>query len=662
MINFGREICGALNAATMREWLVTNGMGGYACGTLSGLLTRRYHGLLIAALNPPVQRTLLVSKLEETFHYHHHHYSCYTNRWRDGTVEPRGYHHIERFHLEGMIPVWTFACGDAVIEKRIWMQHHANTTYIRYDYLRGTQEIGISLAALVNYRDHHGDTQNDHWRMSSRKVDNGIQILAFAEATPFYLLCDRGNFSRHHHWCLGFDLAVERYRGLKDSENHLHIATFSETLKVGESLTLVATTDAQAHLDGNGALNERYDYEKALLTHWHSQVSPSAAPAWIEQLVLASDQFIVTRSLPNQTDGKTIIAGYPWFSDWGRDTAISLPGLTLATGQYDIARQIILTFSEYLDQGMLPNMFPDGGEKPLYNTVDAIFWYFEAIRAYYDTTADIQLIQQLFPILEEVIQWHREGTRYNIHLDTDGLIYAGESGVQLTWMDAKVGNWVVTPRIGKPVEINALWYNTLVIMARFADILGESGDEYQKMAKQTRKGFKRFWRESLGYCCDVLDTPTGEDTTLRPNQIFAVSLPPKAQPLLTQKQQKAVVDQVSEKLITSYGLRSLSPYHFTYQGHYGGDRVARDGAYHQGTTWGWLIGHFVQAHLKVYQDPALALSFLEPMQDHLQGGCVGTISEIFDGDAPFKPRGCFAQGWSVAEVLRAWLLIIQNSK
>ncbi|MEM8779578.1 MAG: amylo-alpha-1,6-glucosidase, partial [Cyanobacteria bacterium P01_G01_bin.49] len=375
-----------------------------------------------------------------------------------------------------------------------------------------------------------------------------------------------------------------------------------------------------------------------------------------KQLVLAADQFIVDRPLSHDPDGKTIIAGYPWFADWGRDTMIALPGLTLTTGGTEIARQILSTFAKYLDGGMLPNVFPDDGEIPQYNTVDAILWYFEAIRAYYSTTGDTSLLTHLYPLLQDVIDWHRQGTRYNIHLDSDHLIYSGQEGTQLTWMDAKVGEWVVTPRIGKPIEVNVLWYNALTVMIEISEVLGQPSAEYQQMAQNTHKGFQRYWHASLKYCHDVLDSPTGHDKSLRPNQIFAVSLPysTKVPPLLNPEQQKLVVDTVAKNLITSYGLRSLCAAHHQYKGHYGGDQVARDGSYHQGIVWSWLMGHFIEAHWRVYDDRTLAKSFLEPIANHLHDGCVGNISEIFDGDAPMAPRGCFAQGWSVAEVLRVW--------
>ncbi|MEL6334691.1 MAG: amylo-alpha-1,6-glucosidase, partial [Cyanobacteria bacterium J06626_26] len=378
-----------------------------------------------------------------------------------------------------------------------------------------------------------------------------------------------------------------------------------------------------------------------------------------QQLVLAADQFIVDRPLVDEPGGKTVIAGYPWFGDWGRDTMISLPGLTLATGRFQVARTIICTFARYLDRGMLPNLFPDAGETPEYNTVDAILWYFEAIRAYYGATGDEALLREIWPQLTAVIDWHQRGTRYHIHLDSDGLIYAGEPGVQLTWMDAKVGDWVVTPRIGKPIEISALWYNALRCMEQFAGVLGKPVQDYKTLAQHTLTGFQRFWQGA--YCYDVLDGPDGDDGALRPNQIFAVSLPfvggEIGSSLLTLDQQRAVVEVCGRELLTSHGLRSLAPSHPQYIGTYGGTPLQRDGSYHQGTTWGWLLGPYVEAHYRVYKDAAQATALLKPLIQHLNGGCVGSLSEIFDGDAPMTPRGCFAQAWTVAEVLRVWRLL-----
>ncbi|NJO43459.1 MAG: glycogen debranching protein [Cyanobacteria bacterium CRU_2_1] len=665
VIAFGREICGNLETATSREWLVTNGIGGYASGTVAGLLTRRYHGLLIAALHPPLGRTLVLTKLEEIVHYHNQVYALSTDRWADGSVAPDGYRHIERFCLNGTVPTWRFACGDALLEKRIWMQQGANTTYVQYDLLRATAPLALMSKALVNYRDHHGSVRSWGWRMEADRVEQGVCVTAHPTAAPLYLLSDRADVLLVHDWYYHFDLEVERYRGLSDREDHLHISTFHLTLNPGESLTIVASTDAKPELNGSTALKQRQAYEQKLLNLWRTDrpLNSKDTSVWINQLILAADQFLVNRSVtrseadpasnPQSLLGKTIIAGYPWFSDWGRDTMISLPGLTLSTGRSEVARLILRTFSRYVSQGMLPNRFPDAGEIPEYNTVDATLWYFEAIQQYYKITQDDDLLMELFPVLTDIIHWHCRGTRYNIHLDpTDGLLYAGEEGVQLTWMDAKVGDWVVTPRTGKPIEVNALWYNALRTMAKFARRLGKPHQEYEAIADRTLARFVRFWNDELGYCYDVLDSPDGNDPALRPNQIFAVSLPESP---LTPVQQKGVVDACGRSLLTSHGLRSLAPDHRQYQGHYGGTPLQRDGCYHQGTTWGWLIGAFAIAHLRVYGNPTQARQFLEPMADHLFTHGIGTLSEIFDGDAPMTPRGCIAQAWTVAEVLRAWI-------
>ena len=674
-IEFGREVCSNLKIAELREWLVTNGIGGYASGTIAGVLTRRYHGLLVGALKPPVARTLLLTKLDETVNYNGQVYDLSTNYWADGTVAPQGYLNIESFHLEGTTPVWNFAFADGLLEKCIWMEQGENTTYIRYSYKRGSQPLTLSLKALVNYRDHHSSTHVISASVGKIEqiTDRVLAIQVFLDAASLYLSAisdDRtNNFSWEieNTWYRDFALAIENYRGLDDLEDHLHTATGRVILQPGDSITIVASTRS----DREQVQYNNQERERELISLFYTQNKLQTAPKWIEQLVLAADQFIVDRPLTNNPEGKTIIAGYPWFTDWGRDTMISLPGLTISTGRYDIAKIILRTFAQYVDRGMLPNVFPDLGETPEYNTVDATLWYFEAIRTYYNATKDRELLAELFPLLTEIIDWHIKGTRYHIHMDDDdGLLYAGESGVQLTWMDAKVGDWVVTPRIGKPIEVNALWYNALACMVDFARFLGESETQYRQIAAKTRTYFPKFWDEEGGYCYDVIDSPQGNDTSFRPNQILAVSLPGRdnsvgairQSPLLKLEQQKMVVDKVGQKLLTSYGLRSLSSDNLDYVGIYGGNQLQRDGSYHQGTTWSWLIGHFIQAHLQVYNNPKLARSFLFPMTHHLQDGCIGSISEIFDGHVPFTPRGCFAQAWSVAEVLRGWLLTVNSNQ
>ncbi|OFW27981.1 MAG: glycogen debranching protein [Acidobacteria bacterium RIFCSPLOWO2_12_FULL_65_11] len=644
---------GDLAAAERREWLCTNGIGGFASGTVAGTLTRRYQGLLVAALKPPLGRTLLVAKVDETVEYDGLARSLSANRWASGAVDPHGDREIERFALDGTTPVWTYAIGAALVEKRVWMEQGANTTYVRYRALRARGHVALQLKVLVNYRDYHGTTRGDGWQMHVAPVPNGLSVVAFEGAHPFVILSDGADAQPEHTWYRSFELPAERERGLDATEDHLHAGTFDVSLEPGGALTVVLSTESTPSLDGERAWRRRVRHEAQRIAAWkRGWPKTRKAPDWISQLVLAADQFVVRRPLAEDRDGMTVIAGYHWFGDWGRDTMIALPGLTLATGRAEVARRILTTFARFVDRGMLPNRFPEAGEAPEYNTVDAALWYVQAIRAYHGATGKNGILKDLFPVLEEIVRWHREGTRYGIKEDpADGLLASGEPGVQLTWMDAKVGDWVVTPRTGKAVEINALWYNALLSMAAFARRLRKPAKPWEELSARVRTGFERFWNERAGCCYDVIDGPDGLDDALRPNQIFTVSLPESP---LSRVRQKRVVDACARHLLTSYGLRSLAPGHPQYQGRYGGDQWRRDGAYHQGTVWAWLLGPFALAHFKVYGDVVAARSFLEPLAQHLRDYGVGSIAEIFDGDAPFAPRGCIAQAWSVAETLRAW--------
>lgn len=682
MLDFGRETCNDLAQAEAREWLVTNGLGGYAMGTVAGTLARSYHGLLVAALsppeapgNPPAARTLLLAKLDEEVAYRGQTTQLHSNRHADhpgarpgeSWITPGGYRALERFHLEGSIPVWSYVFADALLQKRVWMQAGANTTYVRYTLLRAAAPVELALQPLATCRDHHGNVlAGGTFDVRTAAAAGGLRIDA-RNAPPFFLL---GDFAVEEPaagsgWLSGFYLAIENYRGQKDLECYYATGRLLGILAPGQSLTVVVSTDPHASTDSDIALAARQAYEQDLLPAtsevWDTRPVPSvrshrARRGWnsaLHQLVLAADQFIVARQQPDGQPGSSVIAGYPWFGDWGRDTMIALPGLTLATGRPEVARQILLTFARYVDRGMLPNRFPDAGEEPEYNTVDATLWYVEAIRAYHAATSDDATLRDLYPVLVEIVDWHRRGTRYNIRVDpADGLLYGGQAGWQLTWMDARLDDWVVTPRIGKPVEISALWHNALHSMAGFAAMLGYAQDAagYRAQAEQTARGFARFWNESTGFCYDVLDGPNGHEDSLRPNQLFAVSL---HHATLTGPRAAAVVDACARSLLTSHGLRSLAPDDPAYRGHYGGDRRSRDAAYHQGTVWGWLIGPFVSAHLRVHGDPAAARSLLAPMLQHLRSGCIGSLSEVFDGDPPHTPRACSAQAWTVAEVLRA---------
>ena len=565
LIDFGRELCGDLATAESREWLVTNGIGGFASGTVAGVLTRRYHGLLMAALQPPLGRTLLLAKLDETVEYEGIYpqsgrfYPLYVNRWANGVVEGNGHRTINQFHLEGTTPVWTHAFGNALLEKRIWMQPGANTTYIQYKLTRATGPLTLEAKAFVNYRDYHETIIMNDWEPEIDDVKNGLSLKIHEKATPFYLLSSKMRMTPQFDWYEDFYLSIEEYRGQNDvQEDHIYAALLRTVLRPGDSVTLVASTDPDANLDGDKAYAHRQAYEAELLDQAR-KVHAVALPPEVAQLVLAADQFVVKRPTARDVNGRSVIAGYPWFSDWGRDTMIALPGLTLTTGRPEVAASILRTYAQFVDQGMLPNRFPDAGEHPEYNTVDATLWYFEAIRAYHAATQDNSLVQELFPTLQEIILWHKRGTRYNIQMDeNDGLLFAGEEGVQLTWMDAKVDNWVVTSRIGKPVEINALWYNALCIMAKFARLLDKDAAEYDAMIQQVKQGFGRFWNKQMGYCYDVIDGPDadGLDGSLRPNQLIAISLPHSPLP---KEQQRSALDACGRHLLTAQACAAYRP-------------------------------------------------------------------------------------------------------
>ncbi len=651
MIDFARDRCSDLSISQSREWLVTNGIGGYASGTVGGPRTRAYHGLLAAALDPPLGRTLLVSHVDETIDYDGRAYDLATHRWGDGTVAPRGVVHLDRFCLEGTVPVWTYTLGDALLEKRVWMEEGANTTYVQYRLPRARAPVTLRAKAFVTHRDHHAPTRAGDWQMDGSATDGGLRVDAYDDAAPIFLRSADAGLTSTHTWYRDYALPAESDRGLPDREDLLHAATAEATLAPEESLTLTFSTQAEASLDGPSALARRQERDDRLVT----QADLGDASEDIQHLARAADQFVVDRATADAPDGKSIIAGYPWFGDWGRDTMIALPGLTLTTGRPDVAKKILRTYARHVDRGMIPNRFPDQGDTPEYNTVDATLWYVEAIRATVDATGDTALLRDLFPVLQDIVEWHEKGTRYDIQVDPDdGLLRAGTPGVQLTWMDAKVGDWVVTPRIGKPVEVNALWYNALRSLESFAETLGEPVDPFAERADQVESHFDRFWDAGREHLRDVIDGPDGDDPSLRPNQLFAVSLPHSP---LSRKEQRAVVETCAAHLYTPHGLRSLAPTHPDYVGTYQGDREHRDGAYHQGTVWSWLIGPFVRAHLRVHDDPETARSYLAPLHRHLAGHGVGSISEIFDGDAPFTPRGTPAQAWGVAQLLEAWAAV-----
>ncbi len=652
LVRFGREVCGDLAAGLRREWLVTNGLGGYASGTLAGVMTRSYHGLLIAALEPPVARTVLVGGLVEWATAGGHRSPLSAAEFGGGAVDPAGFSNLQEFRLEGTLPVWTYALGDALLERRVWMECGANTTYVTYTATRATAPVDLEITPLVTYRTFHALSSGHDWRPEMEERPNGATIRAFAGATPFSILADGGKFIPGGDWWWDFQYRDETARGLNDRGDLYAPGAFVASLSPGATLTLVFTTEPDLAIDAPRGLAAERTRQRDLLRRAEVEHAPSA----VQQLTLAADQFIVARhDSATGNAGKTVIAGYHWFNDWGRDTMIALPGLTLATGRPDDAAGILRTFARYVADGLLPNNFPDrDGVVPSYNTADATLWYVLAVRAYHAATGDDALVTDLLPALRDIVDRHIAGTRYGIGVDpADGLLRAGEPGVQLTWMDAKVGDWVVTPRIGKPVEINALWYNALRTLAAFLAARHDpAAATYDALADQTRASFRRrFVLPDRASLADVVDGPDGDETTLRPNQIFAVSLP---YPLLEGDVAAAVVEAVGNDLLTTYGLRSLSPHDPAYRGDYGGDQVRRDGGYHQGPVWSWLLGPYAEAVGRVSGDPAAVLALLRPIEHHLRDAGLGTVSEILEGDPPHLPRGCIAQAWGVAEILRVW--------
>ena len=653
-IRCGRAICGDLAQAERREWWLANGLGGYAAGTVAGTLTRCYHGLLIAPVRPPLDRWLVFAKADATLMDGDREIALFSNRWASNAVHPSGYVHLESFHLHGRMPVWRFAVGDLVLEQRIWLEPGANTVYVAWRLAAGRadREMQLRVRLLVNGRDHHNRTRMSDFQPHISAPDSASRLIQ----TPDFSLrlwARGGIIVDQPGWYENFDLLAEHERGLSHRDHHFCLGEAVLTLQPGEWTGIVGSLHPTAELDLAVAQQRFLDREIALLAQADAQIPEiRTAPDWIRQLTLAADSFLFARPLADWPEGESVIAGYPWFGDWGRDTLIALPGLTLTTGRIESARHILLTFARFADQGLLPNLLPAVGEPQAYNTVDAALWYVEAWRAYVEVSADIATLAEVFPVLQEIIAWHVAGTRYRIGMDgDDGLLFAGEPGVQLTWMDAKVGDWVVTPRIGKPVEINALWHNALASVAEFARLLGQSSAFYQDLAMQTQAGFRRFIRPDGEGLYDVVDGPDGDDASIRPNQIFTVSLPHRP---VDPGMQQTIVRVCGQELLTSYGLRSLSPRHAGFRPYYLGDVLERDGSYHQGPVWGWLLGHYALADYRAHGDAAAAQAWLEPIRDHLQDAGLGTVSEIFDGVPPHQPRGAPAQAWSVACVLEAW--------
>ncbi len=670
-----------LDDSLNREWLVTNGIGGYASASLAGANTRRYHGLLVAALNPPVGRAVLLSKLEESVEIIAPDgnvsptFALSVNLY-PGAVYPQGHRYLQRFSALPA-PTWTWSPQTGVqIEKRIWMPDGHNSVHITYTLTNAPagSAANLHLVPLFAWKDYHSemratDPLQYQWHSPlhqvAREPGDACSVLRVPLPPILHVTADSTMLSLHlvdasgapissatflpqQYWCYQFQHPREQERGQDFSEDLLSLGMLSLVLSVGESVTIVATVES-----GVPEPPERA-WQGFLAAQQRSLEGIEARDEFTAKLALAAKPFLVA----SPTCRASIIAGYPWFCDWGRDTMISSTGLCLATGRAEVAREILLSYADYVDQGMIPNRFPDAGMAPEYNTVDATLWYLLAIYRYVAATSDSSLLEALWPALQEIVRWHQKGTRYNIRVDADHLLAAGQAGVQLTWMDAKVGDWIVTPRIGKPVEINALWNNGLKTMSYFAKLLDRAEDiaTYEDQARTCAAIFcARFPRHDGRGLADVLDTPNSNapDESIRPNQIFAVSLP-FAPVLPDSPLARSIVDVVEGDLVTPRGLRTLSPHDPSYRPRYEGDAASRDGAYHQGTAWPWLLGAFAEAHYRVYRDRLRALEFLRPLQGEMTTYGVGSLAEIYDGGDVQRPNGCIAQAWSVAETLRVW--------
>ena len=657
MIQFTKETCGDLDAALRREWLETNGLGGFASSTIVGLNTRRYHGLLVAATKPPVGRIVMLSKLEETLFIEGQPFDLSANRY-PGVIHPQGFRYLKRFRLDPF-PVFTYEIEGVEIEKTVFMIQGENSTVVQYELKKNNhperiRNLHLELRPLIAFRDYHNTTHENGAINNEVEQRPGLTTITPYTGLPaLHLAHNAVEVRKAGDWYRNFEYDAERERGLDFAEDLFNPLVLRFDLDARRPATVIASTERR------DAVQAEEFRKSEIARRLKITASSPVADTFTQDLTAAADQYIVARG-----DKKTVIAGYHWFSDWGRDTMVALPGLTLPTGKPEVARSILRTFAQHVNQGMLPNRFPDAGETPEYNTVDATLWFFEAARAYLAYTGDRDFVQnELYPVFADIIAWHVRGTRYGIKVDSSGLLSSGEPGVQLTWMDAKVGDWVVTPRRGKPVEIQALWYNALCIMDDLARAFGDEAGQkrYRNMATVASWSFNRlFWNENTGCLYDVTNGAP-PDPSIRPNQIFAVSL---THIMLSPDRAKSVVEKVQEHLLTPYGLRTLAPTDPQYRGRYTGGPTERDGAYHQGTVWPWLMGPFITAYIRVNGGTDIlrrqAAEWLEPLKGHLADGGLGHVSEIFDGDAPQRPCGCIAQAWSVAEILRAYVEDVKN--
>jgi len=628
------------------EWLETNGLGGWAGSTVIGCNTRRYQGLLVAATKPPTERMVLLSKLDETIVVNNERFEISTNLYINNVIHPHGYQYLTSF-TKDLFPEWRYEVNGIKLKKTIAMVHGENTTIILYEVINANTVFTLELLPLIAARGYHSlqhSYNNIFWDV---QFENGLfKNQPYDSAPNIFISVPNSTYKHHPAWFFKFNYAVEKYRGLDFEEDLFNHGTIRVELKEGSKLGIIISTEDPSNKNAEDFFERERERKLQLINRSANQPINLSIT---QQLILAADQFIVKRD----EDLKTVIAGYHWFTDWGRDTMISLPGLCLCIGRYEDAKKIIAAFAKNVSMGMLPNRFQDNNEPPEYNNVDGTLWYFIAIHKYLEYTNDIRFVlNEILPVLKCIIDWHFRGTRYNIHVDEDGLLYAGEKGQQLTWMDARIGDWVVTPRIGKPVEIQALWYNALNIFSKLLERNGQEEDARTVClsANKVKKSFlQKYWFEEGNYLYDVIDENGIPDATLRPNQLFAIGLP---FPLVEGDKAASILKIVEEKLYTPVGLKSLTQEDARYVSVYGGDAYKRDSSYHQGTVWSWLLGIYVDSLIKVKSEKSKAKKVIEDFAYHLNEASIGSVSEIFDADAPYYPRGCVAQAWGVGEILR----------
>ena len=646
MIRFGKYDLKDYESSISKEYLITNGLGGYCSSTICGANIRKYNALLVACLNPPVDRRMLLSKLDETVLVGDKEIKLYTNEYSNGSID-KGFLTQVSFEQE-YFPIQNYEVRGILISKKITMAYDENTTVVSYKIINNNELVKIKIEPLTNNRDHHGNTKKGDFKCTLLEVNNGIKInYDIIDDVCLYLKSDKAAFVENSRWVEDIFYFNEYQRGLDNYDNHFVPGYFEIEVQPNETkeFSIIASTEDILELNGEDYfITERRRKEQLI------EKLP-VKNELTKQLCLACDQFIVKRK---STNTSTVIAGYPWFTDWGRDTMIAFPGLTLTTRRFEEARELLITFSKYEKQGLIPNMFPDTGVEPLYNTIDATLWYFNAVHKYLEYTNDYSFIKEhIFSTLTSMIKHHINGTMHEIGMDKeDSLLRGGNKDIQLTWMDVKINDLTVTPRQGKAVEINALWYNAICIYAKLCKEFGIEYKYYEELSTKIKESFtKKFWNSNANYFYDYIDGNEYNEQ-IRPNGIIALSLP---YTMIDEEKAKMAIETAFQKLYTPYGLRSLAYDDKEYKGIFIGGVFERDSAYHQGTVWSWLIGPFISAINRWYKDKALCNKIIEPFYDHLRDRCVGNISEVFDGDSPNTARACFAQAWGAAELLRAYI-------